>query len=258
MNRHLQRIRAEEKKSKELIHKVKRRTFFFLLFSIFFIFFGVVSISKRPAGDIQMGQAASAAEPEIGIPWNLILVNGKHSLPLEFKVSLESVGNVRMDYRAASALADMLAKAGEDDIPLTACSGYRSVKQQKRLYEENIRCNIQQGFSEEDALMATQRVMQPPGFSEHHTGLAVDLQSNGSPLNLNFSETAAYQWLSQHAWEYGFIERYPKSKEELTAISWEPWHYRYVGTEFAQYMSERDLCLEEYCAEYIPVYADSY
>ena len=258
MNRHLQRIHAEEKQSRELIHRVKRRALFFLLFSVFFIFFGIFTISKHPAAGDQVEQPIPTSGPETEIPWNLILVNREYPLPLTFTVSLESVENVRMDSRAASALSDMLTKAREANISLTACSGYRSVKQQKRLYEESISGNIQQGFSEEGAQQATQSVMQPPGSSEHHTGLAVDLQSNASPLNRSFAETEAYQWLSLHAWEYGFIERYPQFKEEITEISWEPWHYRYVGREFAQYMVEQNLCLEEYCTEHIPAYANSH
>ena len=62
------------------------------------------------------------------------------------------------------------------------------------------------------------------------------------------SETKAYTWLQEHAAEYGFVERYPKGKESITGIDYEPWHYRYVGKEHAQRMNELNMCLEEYVA----------
>ena len=61
-----------------------------------------------------------------------------------------------------------------------------------------------------------------------------------------YAETAAYDWLQEHCAEYGFVERYPEGKGDLTGIIWEPWHYRYVGVEVAQYIMENGLCLEEY------------
>lgn len=68
------------------------------------------------------------------------------------------------------------------------------------------------------------------------------------PLPDDFRETKAYTWLQEHAAEYGFVERYPKGKESITGIDYEPWHYRYVGKEHAQRMNELNMCLEEYVA----------
>lgn len=86
--------------------------------------------------------------------------------------------------------------------------------------------------------------IQAPGYSEHHTGLAVDFND----VEDDFRETEAYTWLQEHAAEYGFVERYPKGKESITGIDYEPWHYRYVGKEHAQRMNELNMCLEEYVA----------
>ena len=84
-----------------------------------------------------------------------------------------------------------------------------------------------------------------PGYTEHHTGLAFDLKimSNSAPIQLRDSE---YEWLEAHCAEYGFVLRYEASKSSLTGIADEPYHLRYVGVPHATYMSEHDLCLEEY------------
>lgn len=86
---------------------------------------------------------------------------------------------------------------------------------------------------------------EAPGFSEHHTGLAIDLkvQSNGATIQLRDSE---YEWLAAHCTEYGFIIRYDPNKSSLTGIIDEPYHLRYVGVSHATYMTEHNLCLEEY------------
>lgn len=92
---------------------------------------------------------------------------------------------------------------------------------------------------------ATDRFSARPGHSEHHTGLAIDLNS----LKTAFGETPEGKWLAEHCAEYGFILRYPKDSEEITGYIYEPWHIRYVGVEFAQelYLGDGDfLTLEEY------------
>ena len=86
------------------------------------------------------------------------------------------------------------------------------------------------------------------GQSEHQTGLAVDMYNTGT-ADVSFGETEAYQWLSTHAHQYGFILRYPADKTEITGYDFEPWHYRYVGRYHATQMYEQDLCLEEYLAK---------
>ena len=81
-----------------------------------------------------------------------------------------------------------------------------------------------------------------PGTSEHQLGIAVDINADG----INSSGSEVYTWLAEHAHEYGFIQRYPEDKTEITGINYEPWHYRYVGEDVAKEMFEEDVCLEEY------------
>jgi hypothetical protein len=92
-------------------------------------------------------------------------------------------------------------------------------------------------------------VVNPPGYSEHNCGLAADLNSpEHTGLDEGFENTAAFRWLCQHAGEYGFILRYPKGAEEKTEITYEPWHWRYVGVENAAKINASGLCFEDYIA----------
>lgn len=118
-------------------------------------------------------------------------------------------------------------------------SGYRSYALQRELFEEKAA-----ETGEEEAA----RWVSRPGYSEHHTGLAIDLglfyEADGS--SGEFDGTGDYAWFAAHAAEYGFILRYPEDKSDITGIAYEPWHFRYVGVEHAQAITEAGLTLEEY------------
>ena len=93
-------------------------------------------------------------------------------------------------------------------------------------------------------------VVNPPGYSEHNCGLAADLNSpEHTGLDESFENTTAFRWLCEHAVEYGFILRYPKGAEDKTEITYEPWHWRYVGRENAAKISASGLCFEDYFAQ---------
>jgi LAS superfamily LD-carboxypeptidase LdcB len=93
-------------------------------------------------------------------------------------------------------------------------------------------------------------VVARPGTSEHHVGLAVDILGSGYySLEQSFENTAAFKWLKAHCAEYGFILRYPKEKEHITGVIYEPWHYRYVGVDVAKEIMSRNITLEEYLEE---------
>lgn len=85
-----------------------------------------------------------------------------------------------------------------------------------------------------------------PDTSEHQLGLSVDINANTDKC----SSEKVYQWLDENAYKYGFVKRYPEDKTDITGISNEPWHYRYVGTTVAKIMKEENLCLEEYLEKY--------
>ena len=99
-----------------------------------------------------------------------------------------------------------------------------------------------------DAFLAKQaaNIVNPPGYSEHNCGLAADLNSpEHTDLTEGFENTEAFRWLSAHAVEYGFILRYPKNAEAVTEITYEPWHWRYVGPENAALIQQSGLCFED-------------
>ena len=99
-------------------------------------------------------------------------------------------------------------------------------------------------MTREAAEADARKTIQAPGYSEHHTGLAIDFNE----VAYGFAESGAYAWLRAHAAEYGFVERYPEDKAAVTGIDYEPWHYRYVGRTHAVRMQALGLCLEEYIA----------
>ena len=85
------------------------------------------------------------------------------------------------------------------------------------------------------------------GTSEHQTGLATDVNS----VSTSFENSSAFKWLEKNSYKYGFILRYPKGKEHITGYMYEPWHYRYVGSEVAKVIKEKNITYEEYYATYI-------
>lgn len=174
--------------------------------------------------------------------WNLILVSDQSLLPLDFLLPglTEVSPGQKVDKRIVDTTKKMLADAKAAGVELQICSAYRTVKQQEELYLK------------EPAVAPGQPVaVQQPRASEHHTGLAIDIITpDFQRLEEGFENTEAFRWLDIHAWEYGFILRYPKDKQEITGVIYEPWHYRYVGMEHAKKIKEQKVCLEEYLQNY--------
>ena len=102
-------------------------------------------------------------------------------------------------------------------------------------------------LTEQDAIAVVKSYSAEPGTSEHQTGLCVDFMKIGDTnLDESFENTAAFRWLSNNAYKYGFILRYPEDKTDVTGYKYEPWHYRFVGREAATEMYLSGLTLEEY------------
>lgn len=175
--------------------------------------------------------------------WRLILVNSTHKLPSNFQPQLVKIDDkVSMDKRIQQDYNNMCFAAHIEKVSWWIAVAYRSEDQQKGLYNDEIAKNLRNGLSSSSAIEGAKQLVQPPGYSEHHTGLAMDLNE----VTNDFDKTKAFAWLQKHAADYGFILRYPKNKENITKISYEPWHYRYVGPENAKKMNQLGMCLEEY------------
>ena len=147
---------------------------------------------------------------------------------------------------AVEALEKMFEAAKEDKIKNWQVSaGYRTWDDQVKMLNAKISSYRKKNkdWSSSKARRAALKSVAEAGCSEHHLGLAFDLNVPGAKT---FSSTKQYKWLKEHCWDFGFIIRYTKEKQEITGFNPEAWHIRYVGEEHAQYMKEHDLCLEEY------------
>lgn len=180
----------------------------------------------------------------------LVLVNKYHQLPAGFSqyhlVDMHGAYYIHdgKQYQMAGAaygrFVQMAEAARLAGLSIRAVSAYRSEGYQAGLYNANVR---RTGAASADRYSAR------PGFSEHQTGLAVDINSTSG----SFENTDEFRWLQDHAHEFGYIMRYPRGKEWVTGYAYEPWHYRYVGTGAAQVMHEEALIFEEYYVKYVDV-----
>ena len=158
-----------------------------------------------------------------------------------------------MDARVAPAMQEMIDAAAADGVDLLVCSAYRSIEKQQSLFDTSVQNYMAQGMTEEEATARTATETAIPGTSEHQTGLAADIVTpTHQTLDPEFADTEAGQWLSEHAYEYGFVLRYPADKQDVTGIIYESWHYRFVGKTHAKLMKESGLCLEEYLQQEVP------
>lgn len=176
--------------------------------------------------------------------WNLRLANYENVLPEDFKVEVAEIADDRQfDARAIKYLKQMMNAMGKDGISnVWVQSAYRSVERQKELYDNSVKKYLKQGKTQEEAEKLTDEYINKPGSSDHNLGLAVDFNY----VDNKFEDLDAFKWLQENAEDYGFILRYPKDKEDITKISYESWHWRYVGEEHAKKMNELNMCLEEY------------
>mgnify|MGYP004554282433 CR=1 FL=1 len=163
-------------------------------------------------------------------PDNLVTVLSEHGYPN--KIRADVYEEFKKMYNAAK----------NDNVSIFIASPYRSYSDQNALYTYYVNTD---GKQNADTYSAR------PGFSEHHTGLAMDLiPEYGLDLD-TFENSDGFKWMQENAYKYGFILRYPKDKEDITGYSYESWHYRYVGVEIASFIKENNLTLDEYYVRYI-------
>ena len=154
----------------------------------------------------------------------------------------ELANGQEVDSRIYPALQEMLDAARAQGLHLFVADGCRTQETQQRILDEKIEAYKKEGYSDSEAEKKAKEWVAVPGTSEHQLGLAVDINADTAYS----TSDAVYQWLAQNAHLYGFINRYPADKTEITGTIYEPWHYRYVGKEAAQEIYSQGLCLEEY------------
>ena len=185
----------------------------------------------------------------------MVLVNHTNKMPDDYTFETKECGsktavNKTLQTVACDAFLEMQKAAAAENVTIWMQSGYRSVKYQTGLYERKTKYYTDQGYDLATAKEKAAAVVNPPGYSEHNCGLAADLNSpEHTGLDEGFENTTAFRWLCEHAVEYGFILRYPKGAEAQTEITYEPWHWRYVGVENARKISASGLCFEDYIAQ---------
>ncbi|MDR2501881.1 MAG: D-alanyl-D-alanine carboxypeptidase family protein [Oscillospiraceae bacterium] len=202
-------------------------------------------LSAAPAPPPEQSEQPTAASeppppPVITLkPALPLLVNAQNPLPEDYpavktvdmyrKVDVLNV-SIKVSEEIAAPLIEMFdaAKAaGHSGMFLS--DGYRTETEQQALYDA----------AENKAFV------QPPGCSEHQTGLSVDISISKVPA-AQMADNPTGKWFIENCWQYGFILRYPADKADITGISYEPWHFRYVGLDAAKVCHDQNLCLEEY------------
>lgn len=175
---------------------------------------------------------------------HLILVNPSHPLKRDMQINQLSPlrpeeANIFLEQQAAKMLMKAITFL-ECNHKIVPVSGYRTMKEQQEIYKNSLRDNGQD---------FTQKYVAIPGCSEHQTGLAIDLAKNNNTVDFirpDFPYNGIYGRFRELSVQFGFIERYPANREQITHIAHEPWHFRYVGYPHSEVIEERVLTLEEY------------
>ena len=175
--------------------------------------------------------------------WNLMVVNRWNELPEDYEVELVELFNGKeVDERIYPYLQEMFDAAREEGIYPIVREGYRTEAEQQVMFDEKVQDYRSEGYSRARAERTAKEWVALPGTSEHQLGIAVDINADKEKC----SNEEVYAWLAENAHKYGFILRYPQGKVSITGISYEPWHYRYVGAEAAKEIYEQGICLEQY------------
>jgi D-alanyl-D-alanine carboxypeptidase len=169
-----------------------------------------------------------------------VVVNEQRPLrPVGYVPELTQVEGYQVDPRIADGLRDLLREGRRAGLDLRIMSAYRSFGYQSALFAARVT---------ELGEAGARRVVALPGHSEHQTGLAVDFgrrstgECNVQPC---FAETAEGRWLQRHAWQYGFLLRYPEGAARITGYSAESWHYRFVGRPLAAHLRREGIATLE-------------
>lgn len=185
-------------------------------------------------------------KPSENLNTNLILVNKYNYLTEDYvPENLEDLdttyarSGMQLVSEAKEAFETLAENAKEDNMTIIAMSSYRSYDYQVDLYNR---------YVETDGKEAADTYSARAGFSEHQTGLAVDIYNGDLPYT-SFEETEEFEWMQENAYKYGFILRFPEDKTDITGYEYESWHYRYVGKEVAKYIHDNNSTLEEYIAK---------
>ena len=184
--------------------------------------------------------------------WCLILTNAEYPVLEDYEVELEAIPGTEqsVDKRIYEPLMAMIGDMRDQGLSPIVCSGYRTLDKQEKLFNRKVLSFVKAGHTKEESYNLARQTISIPGSGEHCLGLAVDFYTRRyHKLERAFEDTPESKWLVEHAQDYGFVMRYGENKTDITGIQYEPWHYRYVGVEAANYMKDNELSLEEFYIE---------
>ncbi|MDC7288659.1 M15 family metallopeptidase [Blautia schinkii] len=223
------------------VRRKKRAKRLIALLSLLLLGIGIVGFRNILPNLADVFQYHHVASEEYG--WNLILVNRDNYIPDDYTVELTELSNgQKVDSRIYPSLQEMFDAARAEGLGLFVADGYRTAETQQQILEGKIEAYKNEGYSGEEAEKKAKEWVAVPGTSEHQLGLAVDINADKSQS----TSEEVYEWLSKNAYKYGFIQRYPEDKTDITHTIYEPWHYRYVGNDAAFEIYSQNICLEEY------------
>lgn len=222
----------------------KRKILLIIAFTAVFILMGINKVLRfRKIDIIDDVIVMDNSHAEIPDNWCLILVNSENAIPKNYKIELTQLSNgICVDSRIYPDLQQMFDDARKYGIYPVVSEGYRTHEEQQNMMNDKIDNFIYEGYSKRDAEKLAKSWVAEVGKSEHELGIALDINADTSFS----SDEEVYNWLAENAYKYGFILRYPLGKEDITGIDYEPWHYRYVGTDSAFEIYSRQITLEEY------------
>ncbi len=208
------------------------------------------TLSLLAAASMMVSNAVYTAAPQHDPDGLLFLVNRQYTVSAVFEPAELEMSDVpgqvrRMRPDAAAALREMFQACKEETkCQLISVSGYRSYTKQSNIYNRKLR-----SVKKDEA--KAQEYVAPPGASEHQTGLAMDIgQKHKTTLEVSFRDTEGGIWCRENCWRFGFILRYGEEWEEITGYKYEPWHFRYVGKEYAKEIHEANIPLETWMIEH--------
>lgn len=184
--------------------------------------------------------------------WQYVLIN-KDTPIKSYAPSVRQFGSdgPYVDKRMIDSLSSLIDAAKEAGFEPYISVGYRSYADQQQLFNEKASELSQNGvYTYEEAQQIAAEIVAKPGTSDHQTGLAVDiLDKEYEVLDYSKMDSKFFDWLDANCAQFGFIKRYPSNKKSVTGWD-EPWHYRYVGKEVAEFIMKNGMCLEEFAAHY--------
>ena len=176
--------------------------------------------------------------------WRLVLVSSRYPIEQDFDGELTELRyGQKVDSRIYPDLQEMFDEMRSEGLSPRVVEGYRTGEQQKKRLDDKISEYMGYGKSREEARELALQWEAEPGCSEHEIGICVDVSREAGD---NESANEVWKWMDENCARFGFIKRYPKDKSSVTGVRGDPWHYRYVGAEAAQEISEKGITLEEY------------